>query len=219
MKTVKVLVTGASQGIGYACCKKYLDQGFIVHGIDIINTKLKGKNYTHHIADVCTSEKFPSIPGISILVNNAGVQDEANNISINLEGLIAITERYGIQKDIKAIVNIASTSAHNGAEFPNYAASKGGVLSYTKWCAQNVARFGATCNSVSPGGVYTSMNEHIVKNPDMLTDVLRETLLNRWADSSEIAELVYYLSVTNKSITGQDIIIDNGELSKFNFIW
>lgn len=72
---------------------------------------------------------------------------------------------------------------------------------------------------MSPGGVYTSMNEHIVKNPDMLTDVLRETLLNRWADSSEIAELVYYLSVTNKSITGQDIIIDNGELSKFNFIW
>ena len=48
---------------------------------------------------------------------------------------------------------------------------------------------------------------------------MAETLLKRWASAEEIAEWAYFVSVVNKSMTGQDIIIDNGELTKFNFIW
>ena len=43
--------------------------------------------------------------------------------------------------------------------------------------------------------------------------------MGKWATEEEIADLAYFLTVTNKSITGQDIIIDNGEILKSNFIW
>ena len=56
------------------------------------------------------------------------------------------------------MLNVCSTSAHNGAEFPEYCASKGGLLAYTKHLAMRIAQYGATCNSISPGGVITPMN-------------------------------------------------------------
>ena len=136
-----------------------------------------------------------------------------------VKSLINTTFLYGNQKNIKSIVNIASASASTGTEFPYYAASKGGVLSFTKNTAMEVAKYGATCNSVSPGGVLTSSNDHILNDEKLYKDVLNETLLNKWATVEEIANLVYYLAVINKSITGQDIIIDNGESIKRNFIW
>ena len=50
-------------------------------------------------------------------------------------------------------------------------------------------------------------------------EVLNETLLHKWASSEEIAEWVYFITVINKSMTGEDILIDNGEMLKSNFIW
>ena len=44
-------------------------------------------------------------------------------------------------------------------------------------------------------------------------------MLGKWAESEEIAEFVYFLSVINKSMTGEDIFVDNGEALKSNFIW
>jgi len=164
--------------------------------------------------------QFPDIEDTEILVNNAGVQLMCmDDIDINLKGMIYVTQKYGLQKNIKSIVNMASTSAHNGAEFPEYAASKGGVLAYTKNIAQSVAQWGATCNSISPGGVLTESNQHIISDSKLLEAVYNETLLGKWAAVEEIAEWIYFMSVINKSMTGQDIIIDNGELAKFNFIW
>lgn len=55
-----------------------------------------------------------------------------DDIDINLKGTIAITEAYGIHDNIRAILMIGSASGHTGAEFPEYTASKGGVLAYTK---------------------------------------------------------------------------------------
>ena len=46
-----------------------------------------------------------------------------------------------------------------------------------------------------------------------------ETLLGKWAEAEEIADLAYYLTAVNRSITGEDILIDNGEMLKSNFIW
>ena len=60
----------------------------------------------------------------------------------------------------RAILNIGSASGHTGAEFPEYCASKGGVIAYTKNVALRVAAFGAVCNSVDPGG--ESINSHFV---------------------------------------------------------
>ena len=63
------------------------------------------------------------------------------------------------------------------------------------------------------------MNKHIIETPELWKAVMDETLLPKWATAEEIAEWIYFVAVVNKSMTAQDIIIDNGELSKFNFIW
>ncbi len=217
---MKVVITGASSGIGKAIVLKFLELGHIVYGIDIAPATINNENYTHYVCDVRNKDALPKIKDIEILINNAGIQDNnENTIDVNLKGLINTTFLYGYQKSIKSIVNIASASASTGSEFPYYAASKGGVLSFTKNTAMEVAKYGATCNSVSPGGVLTSSNDHILNDEKLYKNVLNETLLNKWAEANEIADLVYYLAVINKSITGQDIIIDNGESIKRNFIW
>ena len=127
--------------------------------------------------------------------------------------------KYGIQPDICSILNIVSASAHTGAEFPGYALSKGAILPYTKNVAQRIAKWGATCNSISPGGVYTDMNKHIEEDEELHSQVLNETMLHRWAMPEEIAEWAYFLTYINESVTAQDILIDNGEKDKQNFIW
>lgn len=216
---MSVLITGTSTGIGKATAEKFIENGFFVIGIDRADTQIVDDLYLHIQWDITDYNNMPNIPlPISYLINNAGTQNE-NDIDVNLKALIKVTEKFGVQPSIKSIVNIASTSAHNGAEFPEYAASKGGLLAYTKNVASRIAQFGATCNSISPGGVITNMNKHILDSNELYDKVLNETLLHKWATPEEIADWIYFMSVNNKSVTGQDIIIDNGETSKFNFVW
>lgn len=213
---MKVLITGSSNGIGKEIALKFLSKGFDVIGIDREESQIHNDNYTHYTIDI-RSKNLPNLGDIDYLINNAGTQNE-EDIDINLKGTINITERYGIQQNIKSIVMICSASAHSGAEFPEYTASKGGMLAYTKNVASRVAKYGATCNSISPGGVITDMNKHIINSPSLWNEVLNETMLNKWATCEEIAEWVYFIAVVNKSMTAQDILIDNGEMAKFNFV-
>ena len=124
-----------------------------------------------------------------------------------------------ITPDIHSVVFMASSSASNGAEFPLYAASKGGILAYMKNVALRIAQYGATCNSISAGGVLTELNQHIIENPHLMQQCLDETLLHKWAKAEEIAEYCYFLTNINSSMTGQDLLVDNGEQLKSNFIW
>lgn len=215
---MKVLVTGSSNGIGKAITEKFLKENHEVIGIDIDKQTIFNDNYTH-IQESILSNNLPEFNDINILINNAGVQNSIDDIDVNLKGTINITEKYGLNNNIKSIIFIASASATTGAEFPRYVASKGGLVSYMKYVAQEVAKYQATANSISPGGVITDLNKHILEDKKLYEAVLNETLLNRWAEPEEIAELTYYLAITNKSITGQDILIDNGEFLKSNFIW
>lgn len=215
---MKVLVTGTSEGIGKAIALKFLEEGHNVIGIDLNTSQIEHDSYTHIQGDI-RDNSLPDINDVEILINNAGVQDSGQDIDINLKGTMSITEKYGIQSTIKSIVFIASASATTGAEFPEYVASKGGMVAYMKNVALRIAEYGATSNSISAGGVTTKLNQHILDDPNLWQQVLNETLLNKWASPEEIADFTYFVSVINKSMTGQDIFVDNGEALKSNFIW
>ena len=215
---MKILITGTSRGIGRACALKYLKMGHEVIGLDIRESSISpNAAYTHYQADI--TGELPPVDDVQILVNNAGVQEDGREIDVNLKGTIAVTEKYGITPAIRSIVFMASSSASNGAEFPLYAASKGGVVAYMKNVALRVAPFGATCNSISAGGVLTELNEHIIRDERLMKACLDETLLHRWAKPEEIADWCYFLTNINASMTGQDLLIDNGEQLRSNFIW
>ncbi len=215
---MKVLVTGSSRGIGRAICEEFLSNGHEVIGMDIASSNLEHPAYTHLICDILNSE-LPYIDDVEILINNAGVQESGHDVDVNLKGSIRITEAYAFQPAIKSVLFMASASAHTGAEFPEYAASKGGMIAYMKNVALRLAQYGATSNSLSPGGVITELNAHILQSPELMEAVLDEALLHRWAEVEEIAQWSYFVTVINKSMTAQDILIDNGEAAKSNFIW
>ena len=215
---MKVLITGTSNGIGKAIAQKFLDCGHEVTGIDVAPSSLKNRYYTHYQADIFSGE-LPALDGVEILINNAGVQNSGKDIDINLKGTIRITEKYAFQKDIKSVLFIASASGRTGSEFPEYCASKGGMIAYMKNVALRIAEYGATSNSLSPGGVTTALNERVMNDKTLWKKIMDETLLPKWADAEEIAEWAYFVTVVNKSMTAQDILIDNGEDAKANFVW
>ena len=215
---MNVLITGTTRGIGRAIAEKFLREGHTVHGIDRQATDLTHDNYIHYQCDVRDTHRLPDLENIEILINNAGTQNE-DDIDINLKALIHITERYGIQPAIRSVLHIGSASAHTGAEFPLYCASKGGILAYTKNVAMRVAPFGATCNSLDPGGVLTPLNDCVMNDPDLWAQIMEETPLKRWATPEEIADWAYFLTVTNSFCTGQSILVDGGESINYHFVW
>lgn len=215
---MKVLVTGTSQGIGRAIAECFLNNGHLVYGIDRKQTSIESESYTHFVCDIRDYDNLPNIADVEILINNAGTQNE-DDIDINLKALIHITEKYGVQGNIRSILNVGSASAHTGSEFPEYCASKGGVVAYTKNVALRVSAFGATCNSLDPGGVLTPLNDCVVNDPHLWNQIMDQTPLKRWATPEEIARWAYFLTVENSFCTGQSIIVDGGESINSHFIW
>lgn len=224
----RVIISGTSRGIGKAVAELFASVRddhnnlmYDVFGIDKNPVESESltyaPNYHHYVADV--RDTLPDIEFPEIVIANAGTQDDDDSIDVNLVGLINFCEAYADQPCIQAVCTVASASAHSGAEFPRYTASKGGVVAYTKNLALRVAKYGAVCNSISPGGVYTPINEHIVQDKNKLDAVLNEAILHRWASAEEIAQWIYFITAVNKSATAQDFLVDNGEMAKSNFIW
>ena len=215
---MKVIVTGTGRGIGRAIAMKFLSSGHDVTGIDVNPSTIDDESYTHIISDISDGE-LPEIGDAEILINNAGVQDTGRDIDVNLKGTIRVTEKYAFNNGIKSVLFIASASASTGAEFPEYVASKGGVVSYMKNVALRLAGRGVTVNSLSPGGVLTPLNARVIDDGEKWSKIMALTPLRKWASAEEIAEWAYFLTVINKSMTAQDLLIDNGEAARAEFIW
>ena len=215
---MKVVITGTAQGIGKAIAERFLEEGHEVIGIDRKPDTITRVNYTHYTCDIRDYDALPNLDGVQILINNAGTQNE-QDIDVNLKALMHITEKYGLQEEIRSILHIGSASGHTGAEFPEYCASKGGVIAYTKNVALRVAPYGAVCNSLDPGGVLTPLNDCVVNDPVLWEQIMRETPLKRWATPQEIADWAYFLTVINRFCTGQSIVVDGGESINYHFVW
>lgn len=217
-----VLITGASGGIGAAAAKYFADRGHDVRGLDVKGPAFAHERYSHFLGDVRDPESLPAFGREEmpeVLVNCAGVQDSGEDIDVNLKGAINVTERYAIGNDrIRSVVNVGSASAHTGSEFPEYAASKGGLMTYTKNVALRLAPR-ATCNSIDPGGVTTELNRCVMEDEKLWAQIMELTPLKRWAEPEEIAEWIYFVGVTNRFMTGQNLLIDGGEAGNANFIW
>ena len=215
---MKILITGTSKGIGKGIANLFLEKGHSVEGIDRLDSTINHPNYTHHKYDIRDYDNLPDIRDVNVLVNNAGTQNE-EDIDTNLKALIYITEKYGVQESIKSILNIGSASGHTGSEFPYYCASKGGVISYTKNVALRVAPYGATCNSLDPGGVLTELNDCVINNKELWAQIMDVTPLKKWATVEDMAKWAYFLTMENTFCTGQSIVVDGGESINFKFVW
>ncbi|MEE8681780.1 MAG: SDR family oxidoreductase [Olsenella sp.] len=222
-RSLKVLITGTSSGIGRAAAELFLERGHEVWGLDIAPATIGHPCYTHLIADVRRRDLLPKDLAPNVIVSNAGVQASEDDIDVNLKGTLNVCETYAFKDrkaapQLEAIVLVGSSSGHTGAEFPAYAASKGGVLAYAKNLAQRVAPQ-ATCNSIDPGGVLTDLNLPVMEDEMLWSRIMELTPLKRWATPQEIAEWIYFVAVTNRFMTGQNLLIDGGEAGSFDFVW
>ncbi len=217
---MRILITGTSKGIGLALAKRYLEQGHEVFGLDLLESSINDKKYHHFVVDVSKKKQLPEIEDVEILINNAGLQNSKDDIDNNLKSAIYVTEKYGFGSSIKSILFNASASSRSGFEFPEYVASKAGMVGYMKNVACRLAEFGVTVNSISLGGVITESNKPVMEDETSWEEIMKATPMNKWMTESEVCDWVYFLTVVNKSMSGQDILIDNGEYNlNSTFVW
>lgn len=167
-------------------------------------------------------ESANKLGGIDILINNAGIsyigllQDmsilEWNNIiNTNLTSAFLMSKYvipYMLKKQNGHIINISSVWGNIGASMEvAYSASKGGLNTFTKALAKELAPSNILVNTISPGFIDTEMNKNFEK--EELEAIFEEIPLGRAGKTSEVADLVYKIA-TSKYLTGQIITIDGG---------
>ena len=174
-----------------------------------------------------TQEIIEKYGQIDVLVNNAGItkdtlimrmkkEDFENVIDVNLVGTFNVTKNV-IPHMIKAhsgrIVNISSVVGISGnAGQTNYAASKAGIIGFTKSLAKEVASRGILVNAVAPGFIQTQMTQ--VLKDDIKEEIAKTIPLKRMGTAQDVANVVKFLASEESSyVTGQVIHVDGGMLT------
>lgn len=166
--------------------------------------------------------------GIDILVNNAGIWKEGKigrlslekweeTIRINLTSMFLFTKYAVPQMKLKRygkIINISSTAGQRGeAHYSHYAASKGGMISFTKSLASELGPFNINVNSVAPGWVLTDMSKSALTNKKSLDEELKKIPLKRIASADDIAGPVLFLaSDLSRHINGEILNVNGGSV-------
>ena len=236
-KNKKILVTGASGGIGSEIVKKFVSLGGEVLGtgtkaekLDLIkkqyqNIKVKKFDISEHsrieeFIDNATLE----LGGLDILVNNAGtnldnlslrMKDEEwkKVIDINLTATFLLS-KHAIKKMLKnkfgRIVNITSVVAHTGnVGQSNYAASKAGIIGMSKSLATEYAKKNITINCVSPGFIVSDMTMNIAEKVKLY--LTSRIPMGKLGSGEDVSNSVVFLSSNLASyITGETIHVNGG---------
>ena len=199
------IVTGASRGIGRAVAINLAQSG-----ADVV------VNYS--------GSEGPAQETVDILVNNAGItrdgllmrmkdEDFDAVIDINLKGVYLVTKAVSkimMKQRSGHIINMTSVVGVMGnAGQTNYAASKAGVIGFTKSCAKELASRGITVNAIAPGFINTDMTDVL---PEKVKEAMvAEIPLGRMADAKEVATVATFLASDFANyITGQVINVDGG---------
>ena len=236
------LITGAAQGIGYACAEALIDDGCEVILSDInasgVEAAAKALNAVDAIAcdmgdveqiEAMFAEIFSKHGPLSALVNNAGVampgdfldyslEHFEQVININLRGVFLATQltaREMVKHEIVgAIVNMSSINAQVAIPaIPAYCASKGGVMQLTKVAALALAKNNIRVNAVGPGSIDTAMMASVNSDPEAFKKAMSRTPLGRAGSAREIGDVVAFLCSGKSSyITGETIYVDGGRL-------
>lgn len=218
MEKKTILITGSSSGIGKAAAEIFLKNNYLVYGIDKNTATIEDKNYKHFKVSVTDFKNLPDIKNILYILNNAGTMDEQESLETNLLGYINIINKYE-SKDLKAVLNIASTAGHHGFGKPLHAAAQAARINYTKHLAKTLGeKYQTLVNSLSPGPVHTNLEPDLYKDKAAMSEVATQNILKRWIEPTEIAEWIYFILTKNTCATGQDIILDLGECINLNFI-
>ncbi len=213
-----VLVTGASRGIGKACAVKFAEMGYNVLAPSRNEMDL---NSQQSIVQYISGIKEP----IHTLVNNAGINplatvgnldiDVARELmNINFWAPVVLTDLLAPRmKDMGygRIVNLSSIwSGVTKAGRSMYASSKSAINAFTRTAAVEYAPYNVLVNAVAPGYINTELTK-INNTPEQIEVIKSNLPVNRLAEPSEIAELVYFLaSDKNTFVTGQTIFADGG---------
>jgi len=236
-KNKKILVTGATGGIGKALVQKFvslegnvLATGTKTEKLDALKKEFPNINVLKFdISDHSKIEEFienvsSQLVGLDILVNNAGIN--MDNLSLRMKddewkkvidlnlGSTFFLCKYGIKKMLKnkygRIVNITSVVGHTGnLGQSNYAASKAAIIGMSKSLAIEYAKKNITINCVSPGFIQSKMTDGIVESiKAVLTSRIPMAKLGKGED---VANTVAFLSSDAASyITGQTILVNGG---------
>ena len=237
-----VLITGASRGIGRAAAEAFAKAGYNVavnynKSVEAAETlcrelekySVKALPFQADVADkkavnAMTNEIEKKLGGVSVLVNNAGIAEQAlftditekmwdRMFAVNVKGAYNCTQAIlpkMIHEKYGRIINISSMWGISGASCEvHYSAAKAALIGFTKALAKEVGLSGITVNCVAPGVIDTDMNGHL--SPETISELKEETPLNRIGAPRDVAETVLFLASEKASfITGQTISVDGG---------
>ena len=236
-KNKKILVTGATGGIGREIVKKFisLEGNVVATGTNIEKLDLIKKDFPNinvikfDISDHSKIEEFidnvsTQLTGLDILINNAGTnmdnlslrmknEEWKKVIDINLNSTFLLS-KYAIKKMLKnkygRIVNITSVVGHTGnLGQANYSASKAGMVAMSKSLAIEYAKKNITINCVSPGLIQSKMTDKIVES---IKAVLTSRIpMSKLGTGEDVSNTVAFLSSDAASyITGETIHVNGG---------
>ncbi len=232
----RVLVTGATSGIGEAIAQAFAQAGAQVKGTgattaevdraSVANAHLSIHFHPLDVGDASAVHSFVTGLGeLDVVVNCAGVIQRqvelepeafAKTIDINLNGTMRVcaAAREGLKLRRGCIINTASMlSFFGGGLVPGYSASKGGVAQLTKSLAIAYADDGIRVNAVAPGWIATPLTQALQDDPARSAPILMRTPMKRWGTPQDVAGPVLFLASPQAAfVTGVILPVDGGYL-------